>query len=330
MPRWLIRAGDDSDGPALIALIWACWSAYPGIRMDVDREMPELHALASYYAAQEGALWIAERGGRIGGMIAVRRHDRSVAEICRVYVDPSLHGSGLGHELLDRAETFAITSGAVRLALWSDTRFDRAHRFYEKRSYVRHGAIRVLEDLSQSLEFGYAKPVDGIQPLDIAAVRSAAQRLADVMLSCVDDSGSMCLVAPVVPDKTVAFWHRIAADVGTRERIVVAAWRGGIMVGAGMLHLAQPDNQAHRAEVQTVLVAPNYRRTGLGRAIMRVLEQAALDNGRTLLTLNTTFDGAGHALCRAENWQEAGWIPDFTRGPDGISRTMAIFWKRIA
>ena len=66
----LIRPGSDADGPALIALIWACWSAYPGIRMDVDREMPELHALATYYAGQGGALWVAEPDGRD------RRHDR--------------------------------------------------------------------------------------------------------------------------------------------------------------------------------------------------------------------------------------------------------------
>ena len=49
---WHIRAGRDSDGTALIALIWACWSAYPGVRMDVDAEMPELHALATYYGAR--------------------------------------------------------------------------------------------------------------------------------------------------------------------------------------------------------------------------------------------------------------------------------------
>ncbi|MEA2774803.1 MAG: hypothetical protein QOF90_209, partial [Acetobacteraceae bacterium] len=57
--NWSIRPGQDTDGPAMIALIGACWSAYPGIRMDVDREMPELRALASHYAKQGGTLWVA-------------------------------------------------------------------------------------------------------------------------------------------------------------------------------------------------------------------------------------------------------------------------------
>src|SRR3954468_3678039 len=136
-----IHPGCDTDGPGIIALIGSCWSRYPGIHMDVDREMPELHALATYYARQHGALWIAEDGSRITGMIAVRPLDNGTWEICRLYVAPSLHGSGLGHALLDRAAHHAITAGAVRLALWTDTRFDRAHHFYEKRSYIRHGPV---------------------------------------------------------------------------------------------------------------------------------------------------------------------------------------------
>jgi GNAT superfamily N-acetyltransferase len=108
---WTIRPGRDSDGPAVIALIWACWSAYPGVRMDVDLEMPELHDLATYYTGQGGALWIAESDGTVAGMIAVRPIDQASWagqaswEICRVYVDPTRHGSGLGYALLDLSAT---------------------------------------------------------------------------------------------------------------------------------------------------------------------------------------------------------------------------------
>jgi GNAT superfamily N-acetyltransferase len=158
---WLIRSGYDADGPAIVALIWACWSAYSGLTMEVDLEMPELHALGTYYVGQGGRLWIAEAGTKVGGMIATRPIDEATWEICRVYVNPPLHGSGLGHVLLDRAESHAIAEGADRLVLWSDTRFERAHRFYEKRSYVREGPVRVLNDISASMEFCYAKVVRG-------------------------------------------------------------------------------------------------------------------------------------------------------------------------
>ena len=80
-------------------------------------------------------------------------------------------GTDLAPRLLATAEAHARAAGATRLVLWSDTRFDRAHRFYEKHSYIRHGPIGVLHDLSNSLEFGYAKPVSGIEVLDAAGRR---------------------------------------------------------------------------------------------------------------------------------------------------------------
>jgi ribosomal protein S18 acetylase RimI-like enzyme len=328
-PAWSIRPGRDADGPAIIALIGACWSAYPGLKMDVDGEMPELHALATYYAEQGGALWIARFGYSVTGMIAVRPLDRGTVEICRVYTHPSLHGSGLGHALLDTAEAHAIASGAEKLVLWSDTRFDRAHRFYERRSYVRRGAVRVLDDISNSLEFGYGKPVNGIEQLDIAAAGSAESRLSDILIACVDAGASVSFLPPLPRARAQAFWHQITKEVGTGKRVLVAAWQAGVMVGTGMLDLAMPDNQPHRAEVQKLLVHPTARRCGLGLQMMRVLEQAAGAAGRTLMTLDTRAGDAGAALYRSEGWQEVGRIPGYARDASGIAHDTLIFWKGI-
>jgi GNAT superfamily N-acetyltransferase len=327
---WRIRAGRDSDGTALIALIWACWSAYPGVRMDVDAEMPELHALATYYVAQGGVLWVAETDSAVLGMIAVRPLQGRTWEICRVYVDPALHGAGRGHALLDLAERHAITAGADRLVLWSDTRFDRAHRFYEKRSYVRHGAVRVLNDISNSLEFGYAKPVDGIEALDIAAAESAVGRLATILVGCVHDGGSVGFLKPLASRAARAFWQRAASGTGVGRSILLGAWRGGVLSGGGLLDLAMPETQGHRAGVRMVLVEPGARRMGLGRLLLRRLEAAALGDGRSLLTLETRAGGAGEALCRGEGWREAGRIPGFTRDAEGDSHPMVLCWKQIA
>ena len=104
-----------------------------------------------------------KRTGSIVGMIGARAASDGAWEIC-----PALHaaaasrGSGPGATTARRSPRRTPARPApTRLVLWSDTRFDRAHRFYEKHSYVRHGPIRVLHDISNSLEFGYAKPVAG-------------------------------------------------------------------------------------------------------------------------------------------------------------------------
>ncbi|MBN9559608.1 MAG: GNAT family N-acetyltransferase [Alphaproteobacteria bacterium] len=154
----LIRAGRDADAEDFIALIGACWSEYPGIVFDVDGELPELRALASHYESKGGALWAAEADGRVVGMIAVAPCGGTDAwEIGRLYVFQTWRGGGLAHRLLDAAEARAAAEGGRRLMLWSDTRFERAHRFYEKRDYRRDGPIRALHDKSNTLEFGYIK-----------------------------------------------------------------------------------------------------------------------------------------------------------------------------
>lgn len=328
-PDWIIRPGQDADGPAIIALIWACWSAYPGIRMDVDLEMPELHTLASHFSDQGGALWVAEAGGAVVGMIAVHPTDDAAWEICRLYVDPGRHGSGLGQALLDLAERYAIAAEAERLVLWSDTRFERAHRFYEKLGYVRSGPVRVLNDISNSLEFSYAKPANGVEALDIAAAESAEGRLADILVACVAAGASVSFLPPLSREKATAFWHRIAREVGAGTRVLVAAWRDGALVGTGTLDLATPENQPHRAEVQKILVHPDGRRSGVGRQIMRALEAAAVAAGRSLLTLDTRAGEAGEALYRAEGWREGGRLPGYALSADGSLHDTVLFWKRV-
>lgn len=152
----LIRPGHDEDAPRFIALIERCWADYPDCVLDVDAEAPELRALASYYAGRGGALWLAGEGE---GMIATVPGAEGAWEICRVYVHPSRHGAGLGARLLETAEGHAIGAGARSLFLWTDTRFERAHRFYEKYGYVRDPETRALHDIAATIEARFSKAV---------------------------------------------------------------------------------------------------------------------------------------------------------------------------
>jgi GNAT superfamily N-acetyltransferase len=289
--------------------------------------MPELRALATYYAGRRGALWAVEADRRIAGMVATVPRGAETWEICRVYALPSLHGSGLGQRLLDTAETHALAAGAARLVLWSDTRFDRAHRFYEKHGYVRHGPIRVLHDISNSLEFGYAKPVAGIEVLDAAAAASAERRLAEILCACVDAGASVSYLPPLARDVARGFWKRMATDVAAGTRILLAAWDGAVLVGTVMLEFASSPNQPHRAEVQKLLVDPAARRRGVARALMARAEVEATHVGRTLLTLDTRAGDAAEALYRAMGWHDAGRIPGYALNADLTPCDTIIFWK---
>jgi GNAT superfamily N-acetyltransferase len=324
-----IRPGRDSDADGFIALIDACWGEYPSIRIDIDAELPELRALASYYARKGGALWAAEADGRIVGMIGVAPRSDSAWKIVRLYMVQSYRGTDLAPRLLAIAEAHARTAGATRLVLWSDARFDRAHRFYEKHSYVRRGPIRVLHDISNSLEFGYAKPVAGVEILDAASAASAERRLADILSACVDAGASVSYLPPLAQEVARAFWKRMAAEVATGSRILLAAWDDAALVGTVMLEFASSPNQPHRAEVQKLLVHPAARRTGLARALMARAEQEARQAGRTLLTLDTRAGDAAENLYRSMGWSEAGRIPGYALNADLTPCDTIFFWKHV-
>jgi ribosomal protein S18 acetylase RimI-like enzyme len=340
-----IRPGLDTHATGFIALIGACWAEYPGIVLDVDAELPELHALATYYTEKGGALWTAEAGGGVVGMIAVVPRDDGIWEICRLYVLAPWRGAGLAHRLLDQAEAHACAPGithpcapgithprapgATRLVLWSDTRFERAHRFYERRGYVRAGPIRVLNDLSNSLEFGYAKPVNGVEVLDAAAAASTERCLAEVLTACVADGASVSFLPPLAPDVARAFWRRNSREVAAGGRVLIAGWVDGRLAGCVTLDLDTSPNQRHRAEVQTLLVDPATRRRGLARAMMQRLEVEATRQGRSLLTLDTRAGDTAEALYRGMGWIEAGRIPDYARNADGTLCDTLYFYKRV-
>jgi len=156
-PLPLLRAVRDTDSAALIDLIERCWSAYPGCVMDVDGEEPWLRAPASSYDSWQGQMSVVELDGRVVACVGVKPVTDGLVELKSLYVDASARRRGLGSELVGLVEAAAGAAGAHGVRLWSDTRFEDAHRLYERLGYVRLPGTRELHDLSGSSEYGYVK-----------------------------------------------------------------------------------------------------------------------------------------------------------------------------
>lgn len=324
-----IRPGRDSDAAGVIALISRCWADYPGCILDVEREEQKLLALATYYGERGGALWVAEDGDAIVGMAAAKPTSDEVWEVAKLYVHPDCHGAGLAHRLLDMMEAHAWARGAKSLTLWTDTRFIRAHQFYEKRSWVRAGPVRAIGDLSGSIEFDYVKPLDGVLQLNASAAASAERRLAEILVACVDGGASVSFLAPLSLDMARSTMREVAQQVAMGRCILLAAWAGGVLSGTVRVQLDTPQNQPHRAEICKMLVHPAARRHGLGQALMLAAEAAAIGAGRTLLTLDTFTGGAGELLYRRLGWTEVGAIPGYSVDAAGRPESATLFYKRL-
>ncbi len=157
-----LRPIRDTDSDALAALMTASFDEYPNCYFVWD-EFPELRAPATSYAAKGGRLWVADApGGGIAGSLGIAPvPGQNVGEITKVYADPAFRGSGLAQALFAQALDFARTQGFAELMLWSDSRFARGHRFYEKLGFVRWPGDRYLADVSETWEYHYRKSLDG-------------------------------------------------------------------------------------------------------------------------------------------------------------------------
>ena len=151
-----LRAARDADGPGVIAVVTAAYAEYPGCILDVETEVPELKAPASVYARRSGRFWVAESREGILGCVACLPAPEGGLEMEKLYVASSARRYGLGTRLLDLVEAEAAARRAGYITLWTDTRFEAAHAFYQAHGFRRSG-LRRLDDASQSVEYGFRK-----------------------------------------------------------------------------------------------------------------------------------------------------------------------------
>lgn len=88
--------------------------------------------------SRNGATWIAEEEGRMGGFSIVEWNDPAGgvnAYLSTIEVLPEFRGRGVGSELLRRAEDSARQTEAVRMWLHVDEANASAIRLYEARGY---------------------------------------------------------------------------------------------------------------------------------------------------------------------------------------------------
>ncbi|MCI0547873.1 MAG: GNAT family N-acetyltransferase [Candidatus Rokubacteria bacterium] len=142
----------------MIALIGRVFEEY-GFVYEPAVEVPDLLALERHYAPPRGAFWVVRDADRIVGSVAVERLDATTAELHRLYLDRVLRGQGLGRALVDEVLGWCRGEGVERLVLWSDTRFDRAHRLYAQLGFEQIGERTLPGDLNESREYGFARPV---------------------------------------------------------------------------------------------------------------------------------------------------------------------------
>src|SRR5262245_42127226 len=100
--------------------------------------------------------------------------------------------------------------------------------------------------------------------------------LADVLMDCVEGGASVSFMHPLSHERAEAFWRRVARGVTAQEVALIVADDADGVCGTVQLRYDLPENQPHRADLSKMLVHRRARRQGLGAALMRAAESAAI------------------------------------------------------
>lgn len=82
-------------------------------------------------------IWIAERGDRLVGCIAIVDLGNGVAQLRWFLVDPSERGTGLGRRLLGEAVGFCRDAGYGSIVLWTVNALLAAAHLYRDAGFVK-------------------------------------------------------------------------------------------------------------------------------------------------------------------------------------------------
>ena len=164
----------------------------------------------------------------------------------------------------------------------------------------------------------------------LSAVSEAEiEGLTDVLIDCVEGGASVSFMHPLSRDRAIAFWRRIADGVGRGQRALIIAEDEHGICGTVQLVLEQPENQPHRADLAKMLVHRRARRHGVGAALLRAAEEAAVDCGKTLLVLDTASADAERVYERA-GWIRVGVIPNYALLPRGGFCDTMMFYRELS
>ncbi len=140
-----IVAARPEDQPAVIALIDEVYREY-GDRVFLQGAEADLQDLQKHYFSNDGIFWVVKVSGEVVGTVAVQKTGPGTrAALKRFYLKKAHRGSGIADQMLDTALRWCVANGVSHLYFWSDTRFTRGHRFYQKHGF-RRGPTRTMND----------------------------------------------------------------------------------------------------------------------------------------------------------------------------------------
>jgi ribosomal protein S18 acetylase RimI-like enzyme len=157
----------------------------------------------------------------------------------------------------------------------------------------------------------------------VLAIEERLDELAELLIEVVQDGASVGFLPPLQRSEAIRYWQQAVGP----DAILFVALSGNRIVGTVQLHLCTKQNGSHRAEIAKLMTSPNYRRQGIGRALMNSAEKRARLEDRSLLVLDTREGDPSNRLYASLGYIEAGRIPKYAKSANGTLDATLFYYK---
>jgi ribosomal protein S18 acetylase RimI-like enzyme len=163
--------------------------------------------------------------------------------------------------------------------------------------------------------------------LEIVEVESIhmIEELSELLIKVVADGASIGFLPPLTSETAKSYWKSVMGP----EVILYVAMYNHQIAGTIQLHLCTKQNGTHRAEIAKLMTHPDYRRKGVGKALMIKAEERAREESRSLLVLDTREGDVSNNLYTSLGFVKAGRIPHFAQSMTGKLEATIIYYKDL-
>ena len=156
-----IRSATNADSKQVIALIDSVLNEWDDA-VCLDGSEADLLTIESSYHDSNGVFVVMEVAGKVAGTHAVLPVDQEngLCTFKRLYLDRNLRGTSAGKDLMQWNIDWAKEKGFSKIEFWSDTRFHRAHKFFEKFGFEKGIETREMNDSHETYwEYYFSKSI---------------------------------------------------------------------------------------------------------------------------------------------------------------------------
>ncbi|WP_052712976.1 GNAT family N-acetyltransferase [Pseudoalteromonas rubra] len=156
------------------------------------------------------------------------------------------------------------------------------------------------------------------------------QALAWQLQACVAQGASLGFYHPLCDADVADYWSQVNTELKESKRLLLGAYLNQQLVASVQLVPCQKQNGQHRAEVEKLIVHPDYQRQGIAQSLMHHLETYASQLGIRLLVLDTQSGDKSEQFYQAVGFTKSAEIPHFVSDQQGTLYATSYYFKRLA